>query len=40
MLGTSRDVTLSELRIECFFPADPATEQFARQLAVEEPMAV
>jgi transcriptional regulator with XRE-family HTH domain len=26
-LGTPYDITLHELRIECFFPADPATEQ-------------
>ncbi len=24
-LGTARDVTVQEIRIECFFPADPAT---------------
>lgn len=29
-LGTPQDVTLQELRIECFFPADEATEQRAR----------
>ena len=31
-LGTPQDVTLEELRIECFFPANPATEQQARAL--------
>lgn len=30
-LGTPLDVTLQEVRIECFFPADPQTEQQARQ---------
>lgn len=28
-LGTPQDVTLQELRIECFFPADPQTEERA-----------
>jgi transcriptional regulator with XRE-family HTH domain len=28
-LGTPRDVTLQELRIECFFPADAETEAWA-----------
>ena len=31
-LGTPQDVTLEELRIECFFPANPATERQARSL--------
>jgi transcriptional regulator with XRE-family HTH domain len=31
-LGTPQDVTLEELRIECFFPANPATDQQARAL--------
>ncbi len=31
-LGTPQDVTLQELRIECFFPADAATEARARGL--------
>ena len=31
-LGTPQDVTLQELRIECFFPADAATEDRARAL--------
>lgn len=32
-LGTPHDITLQELRIECFFPADEATEGAARRLA-------
>lgn len=32
-LGAPQDVTLQELRIECFFPADPETEAAARRLA-------
>lgn len=32
-LGTPQDVTLQELRIECFFPANDATRSQARQLA-------
>ncbi len=32
-LGTPQDVTLQELRIETFLPADAATEELARQLA-------
>jgi transcriptional regulator with XRE-family HTH domain len=32
-LGTPQDVTLQELRIECFFPADERTEAAARRLA-------
>jgi transcriptional regulator with XRE-family HTH domain len=32
-LGTPHDITLQELRIESFFPADPATEEAARRLA-------
>src|SRR5262249_46298798 len=34
-LGTPRDVTLQELRIETFFPADLASERAWRQIAVE-----
>lgn len=30
-LGTPQDVTLQEVRVECFFPADEATERFFRQ---------
>ena len=32
-LGTPQDITLQELRVECFFPADEATEKLARDLA-------
>lgn len=32
-LGTAQDVTLQELRIECFFPMDAATERNAQELA-------
>jgi len=32
-LGTPQDVTLQELRIEAFFPADSATEESSRALA-------
>jgi transcriptional regulator with XRE-family HTH domain len=32
-LGTPHDITLQELRIESFFPADEATEEVARRLA-------
>jgi transcriptional regulator with XRE-family HTH domain len=32
-LGTPHDITLQELRIECFFPADTATEELSRRLA-------
>ena len=32
-LGTPRDVTLQQLKIECFFPADVATEQSHVSLA-------
>ena len=35
-LGTPQDVTLQELRVECFFPADEATEDVARRLARAE----
>lgn len=31
-LGTPQDVTLQELRIECFFPANVATEERARRV--------
>lgn len=34
-LGTPQDVTLQELRIETFFPADEVTERNARRLARE-----
>ena len=32
-LGTAQDVTLQELRIECFFPMDAETERNAKELA-------
>src|SRR5262245_32660653 len=32
-IGRARDITLQNLKVECFFPADEATEQFARRLA-------
>jgi transcriptional regulator with XRE-family HTH domain len=31
--GTSRDITLEELRVECMFPADDETAAFCRALA-------
>jgi transcriptional regulator with XRE-family HTH domain len=31
-IGTAQDVTLQELRVECFFPADSATRDSARAL--------
>lgn len=41
-LGTPQDVTVQEIRIECFFPADKETEQVFRdesgpQAAAAEP---
>lgn len=33
MLATPRDLVLEQLRIECFYPADTATEAAARRLA-------
>lgn len=39
-LGTPRDVTLQQLKIECFFPADAATEQLARHLAAAAPQPI
>jgi transcriptional regulator with XRE-family HTH domain len=39
-LGTPRDVTLQQLKIECFFPADIVTEQLARRLASAAPQPV
>jgi transcriptional regulator with XRE-family HTH domain len=35
-LGTPQDITAQEIRIECFFPADSATAESARQLAAED----
>jgi transcriptional regulator with XRE-family HTH domain len=34
-LGTPQDITLQELRIECFFPSNDATAHAARELAAE-----
>jgi transcriptional regulator with XRE-family HTH domain len=39
-LGTPRDVTLQQLKIECFFPADSATEEVARRLASTAPQPI
>ena len=39
-LGTPRDVTLQQLKIECFFPADATTEQTARRLASAAPQPI
>jgi len=33
VLASPRDITLQQLRIECFYPADDATEETARRLA-------
>ncbi len=33
-LGTPQDITLQEIRIECFFPMDKETEHHARDLAL------
>lgn len=33
VIGTPQDVTLQELRIECFFPTDGATAEASRRLA-------
>jgi len=32
-IGRTRDITLRDLKIECFFPADAATEAFCRRFA-------
>ena len=32
-LGTPQDITVQEIRIECFFPVDTATESAARKLS-------
>ncbi|HYE87431.1 MAG TPA: helix-turn-helix transcriptional regulator [Vicinamibacterales bacterium] len=32
-IGRARDITLRDLKIECFFPADAATETFCRRFA-------
>jgi transcriptional regulator with XRE-family HTH domain len=39
-LMTPRDVTLQQLKIECFFPADAATDRLAHELATLERVAV
>ena len=39
-LGTPRDVPLQQLKIECFFPADAATEQLAPRLASAAPQPI
>src|SRR5262249_30930798 len=36
-LGTPHDITLQEIRIESFYPADSATEDAARRLAARRP---
>jgi hypothetical protein len=33
-LGTPQDITLQEIRIECFFPVDSDTDRRARELAL------
>jgi len=38
-LGTPYDITLHELRIECFFAADDATDEALRRLAAVNPPA-
>jgi len=35
--GTPQDITLQELRIKCFFPADPETAVVFKRLAAEDP---
>ena len=37
MLGSPSDVTVQELRIETFFPADDATDKILRSMAVDSP---
>ena len=37
-VGPPQDITLQELRVECFFPADEATEALARRLAGTRPL--
>ena len=36
-LGVPYDITLHELRVECFFPADPDSEALLNRLAAESP---
>jgi transcriptional regulator with XRE-family HTH domain len=33
-LGTPQDITLQEIRIECFYPVDAATEEASRRLVI------
>jgi transcriptional regulator with XRE-family HTH domain len=40
VFGTPIDVTLSELAIETFFPADPETSQFLRALGADQPRGI
>jgi len=40
MFATPRDVALQQLKIECFFPADAATEQASRHLASAAPQPI
>jgi hypothetical protein len=35
VFGTAVDITLAELAIESFFPADPATSEALRRIAAE-----
>jgi hypothetical protein len=35
-LATPRDITLQQLRIECFYPAYAVTEETARRLAAQD----
>lgn len=35
--GTSQDVTVQEIRIECFFPADADTSRLFREWAADAP---
>lgn len=35
-LGTPQDITLQEIRIECFFPVDSDTERHARDMARDD----
>jgi hypothetical protein len=36
VIGTAQGVTLQELRIECFFPANASTAEASRQVARAE----
>ena len=37
VFNTALDVTLSDLRLESYFPADAATEVACKQIALESP---